>query len=226
MSNPSFADFVGRSAAIVGDYLWPSTNELFAQYPGVVGVKTGTTDEAGQCLVAYVTGDDDRLARQALLAFDRSRGIDGLTRSRYPSRVRQTIPTFSLWWVAMVHDFALWRGDLAFVADLMPGVRAVLDAYRRNVDDDGAPVAFGDSGWLKIRGIPGVSLFLEYLGNPEATAAAFDAEGWFDTGDLVTPFDDGHIRSDNRGEDMLRVGAENVSAPTRSMSLPRLSKRM
>jgi len=80
------------------------------------------------------------------------------------------------------------------------------------VDDDGAPVAFGDSGWLKIRGIPGVSLFLEYLGNPEATAAAFDAEGWFDTGDLVTPFDDGHIRFDNRGKDMLRVGAENVSA--------------
>jgi alpha-L-rhamnosidase len=98
-----------------------------------------------QCLVAYVTGDDDRLARQALLAFDRSRGIDGLTRSRYPSRVRQTIPTFSLWWVAMVHDFALWRGDLAFVADLMPGVRAVLDAYRRGVDDDG--VFHSLDGW-------------------------------------------------------------------------------
>ncbi|CAB4864084.1 unannotated protein [freshwater metagenome] len=80
------------------------------------------------------------------------------------------------------------------------------------VDDAGAPVAAGESGWLKIRGIPGVSLFLEYLGNPEATAAAFDDDGWFDTGDLVTPFDDGHIRFDNRGKDMLRVGAENVSA--------------
>lgn len=80
------------------------------------------------------------------------------------------------------------------------------------VDDDGAPVAFGESGWLKLRGVPGISLFLEYLGNPEATAAAFDADGWFDTGDLVTPFDDGHIRFDNRGKDMLRVGAENVSA--------------
>ena len=80
------------------------------------------------------------------------------------------------------------------------------------VRDDGTPVGFGESGWLKIRGIPGVSLFLEYLGNPEATAAAFDDDGWFDTGDLVTPFDDGHIRFDNRGKDMLRVGAENVSA--------------
>jgi hypothetical protein len=105
-----------------------------------------------QCLVAYVTGDDDRLARQALLAFDRSRDPDGLTRSRYPSRVRQTIPPFSLWWVAMVHDFALWRGDLAFVRQLMPGVRSVLDAYRRNVDKDGAFHAL--EGWNFMDWVP------------------------------------------------------------------------
>ena len=80
------------------------------------------------------------------------------------------------------------------------------------VGDDGRPVPFGESGWLKIRGVPGVSLFLEYLDDPAATAAAYDDEGWFDTGDLVTPFEDGHIRFDNRGKDMLRVGAENVSA--------------
>ena len=78
--------------------------------------------------------------------------------------------------------------------------------------DDGTEAEYGESGWLKIRGVPGVSLFLEYLHNPEATDAAFDADGWFDTGDLVTPFGDGHIRFDNRGKDMLRVGAENVSA--------------
>lgn len=106
-----------------------------------------------QCLVAYVTGDDDRLARQALLAFDRSRRTDGLTRSRYPSRIRQTIPTFSLWWVAMVHDFALWRGDMAFVRDRMPGVRAVLDAYRRNVDEEGLYHAL--EGWNFTDWVPG-----------------------------------------------------------------------
>lgn len=98
-----------------------------------------------QCLVTYASGGDDRISRQALLAFDRSRDPDGLTRSRYPSRIRQTIPPFSLWWVAMVHDFALWRGDMAFVKNLMPGVRAVLDAYRRNVDDQGVFHAL--EGW-------------------------------------------------------------------------------
>lgn len=90
-----------------------------------------------QCLVAYLATGDDRLARQALLAFDRSRAPRGLTTSRYPSRIRQTIPPFSLWWIAMVHDFALWRGDLDFVRTLMPGVRAVLDAHRTQVGPDG-----------------------------------------------------------------------------------------
>lgn len=98
-----------------------------------------------QLLVAYATCNDDRLARHALKAFDRSRSDDGLTRSRTPSRIIQRIPPFSLWWVAMVHDFALWRGDLGFVADLMPGVRAVLDAHRRNVDADGVFHAL--DGW-------------------------------------------------------------------------------
>ncbi len=81
------------------------------------------------------------------------------------------------------------------------------------VDDDDVPVEFGQSGWLKIRAVPGVSLFAGYLNNVEATEDAFDAEGWFSTGDLVTPFDDGDIRFDGRGKDVLRVGAENVSAP-------------
>ncbi|HZG68074.1 MAG TPA: alpha-L-rhamnosidase C-terminal domain-containing protein, partial [Herpetosiphonaceae bacterium] len=46
-----------------------------------------------------------------------------------PSHVTQIIPPFSLWWVAMVHDYALWRDDLPFVRGLMPGVREVLDRF-------------------------------------------------------------------------------------------------
>ena len=78
--------------------------------------------------------------------------------------------------------------------------------------DDGSHVAFGESGQLFIRGVAGLTMFLEYLNAPEATAACFDAQGWFATGDLVTPFEDGHIRFDERQKDGLRVGAENVGA--------------
>src|SRR6185369_12974243 len=64
-----------------------------------------------EVLTTYVATRDDRLPRKALRMFDLSRRTDGLTQSRYPSRFTQIIPPFSLWWVAMVHDYALWRDD-------------------------------------------------------------------------------------------------------------------
>ena len=49
-----------------------------------------------QALISYAVAGDDRLARQALRAFDDSRIPEGITRSRYPSSLPQSIPTFSL----------------------------------------------------------------------------------------------------------------------------------
>ncbi len=49
-----------------------------------------------QALISYSVAGDDRLARQALHAFDDSRIPEGITRSRYPSSLPQSIPTFSL----------------------------------------------------------------------------------------------------------------------------------
>jgi crotonobetaine/carnitine-CoA ligase len=69
--------------------------------------------------------------------------------------------------------------------------------------DDGTPVAFHEAGRLLVRGVPGISLFYEYLNNPEATAAAFDKDGWMDTGDIVTPFEDGDLRFEGRAKDMF-----------------------
>jgi len=77
--------------------------------------------------------------------------------------------------------------------------------------EDGMDAPFGQSGRLWIRGIPGISMFHSYLDNPEATAAAFDKDGWFDTGDMVTATEDGFITFNGRSGDMLRVGAENVA---------------
>jgi crotonobetaine/carnitine-CoA ligase len=76
---------------------------------------------------------------------------------------------------------------------------------------DGADAEYGESGRLWIRGVPGLSLFHSYLDNPEATARAFDDQGWFDTGDMVTATEDGFITFNGRSGDMLRVGAENVA---------------
>jgi len=90
-----------------------------------------------QALISYVVAGDDRLARQAIQAFNHSRVPDGLTQSRYPSNLVQMIPTFSLLWVGMVHDFWLYRADAEFVRRNLPGTRTVLDWYLQRQRPDG-----------------------------------------------------------------------------------------
>lgn len=78
--------------------------------------------------------------------------------------------------------------------------------------EDGSAVDFEESGRLWLRGMPGISLFAGYLHDSEATEAAFDADGWFDTGDDVLMRPSGDLFFVGRGKDMLRVGGENVAA--------------
>lgn len=70
----------------------------------------------------------------------------------------------------------------------------------------------GESGRLFIRGVRGVSLFKEYYRNPEANDAAFDSDGWFDTGDIIRVGADGYLYFSDRDKDMLKTGGENVAA--------------
>src|SRR5882762_4733968 len=90
-----------------------------------------------QALISYTVAGDDRLARQAIQAINDSRIPDGITQSRYPSSLPQYIPTFSLLWVGMVHDFWLYRNDTDFVRAQLGGTRAVLDWFLRHQRPDG-----------------------------------------------------------------------------------------
>jgi len=73
--------------------------------------------------------------------------------------------------------------------------------------DSGAPAAVGEVGELLLRG---PSATTGYFGDPEATAAAFDDDGFFHTGDLARIDDEGYCFIVDRLKDMYVSGGENV----------------
>lgn len=81
----------------------------------------------------YVTGDD-RLMRKALLDFYYSRVPEGLTQGRYPSNRLQVIPPFSLYWVSMLYDYFMHRGDEKFVQQFLVAAEGVLHWYEQHID--------------------------------------------------------------------------------------------
>ncbi|MET0377137.1 MAG: alpha-L-rhamnosidase C-terminal domain-containing protein [Rhizorhabdus sp.] len=90
-----------------------------------------------ESLLSVYQSGDDRLMRNAIEQFDDSRTGEGLTASSWPSSMRQQIPSFSLWWIAMVHDYWMLRDDAAFVRRFIPGTREVIAWHERHVDDTG-----------------------------------------------------------------------------------------
>jgi acyl-CoA synthetase (AMP-forming)/AMP-acid ligase II len=77
----------------------------------------------------------------------------------------------------------------------------------RVVGDDGAELPRGDAGELLVRGY---SVTPGYLDDPDATAAAIDADGWLHTGDLATIDERGCVRIVGRIKDMFIVGGFNA----------------
>jgi alpha-L-rhamnosidase len=90
-----------------------------------------------QALISYTVANDDRLAKQALEAFDQSRIPEGITRSRYPSSLPQNIPTFSLLYIGMLHDWWMYRPDPEPVRAKLSGTRGILSWFQQHERPDG-----------------------------------------------------------------------------------------
>jgi fatty-acyl-CoA synthase len=73
--------------------------------------------------------------------------------------------------------------------------------------DSGRPLGPGKVGEFRVKGYltPG------YYRDPEQTRAAFDAEGWFVTGDLGLVGDDGRLRFRGRLKELIKMGGANVA---------------
>lgn len=79
------------------------------------------------------------------------------------------------------------------------------------VDEAGKPLPHDGeaSGELFVRG-PGI--ISGYYENPEASARAFDAEGWFGTGDVAKITPDGYLVIVDRTKDLVKSGGEWISS--------------
>ena len=98
-----------------------------------------------EALTTYVITPDDRLPRKALRMFGKSRVDTGMLQARYPGRDTQIIAPFCLWWIGMVHDYAHWRDDRAYVLQLLPAMRGILDGFLEQLGDDG--LVYAVDGW-------------------------------------------------------------------------------
>ncbi len=87
-----------------------------------------------QALISLYVDGDDRLMRKAIKMFDWSRSYEGITTSRYPSRVPQYIPPYSLYWINMVHDYWMHRDDREFVNSCMSTVKTILEWYAHKIN--------------------------------------------------------------------------------------------
>lgn len=77
------------------------------------------------------------------------------------------------------------------------------------VDDADRPVPDGTPGHLLTRGPYTIRA---YYNAPEANAAAFTADGFYRTGDIVSRTPDGYLQVLGRATDMINRGGEKVSA--------------
>jgi long-chain acyl-CoA synthetase len=75
------------------------------------------------------------------------------------------------------------------------------------IDDDGNEMPLGERGELCIKG---PQVMKGYWQQPEATAQALDADGWFKTGDIAVIDPDGFTRIVDRKKDMIIVSGFNV----------------
>jgi malonyl-CoA/methylmalonyl-CoA synthetase len=89
----------------------------------------------------------------------------------------------------------------------LPGVEL------RLVEEDGTVLTAYDGETVGEIQVRGPNLFTEYLNRPDATAAAFTADGWFRTGDMAVREADGYVRIVGRkATDLIKSGGYKIGA--------------
>lgn len=105
------------------------------------------------------------------------------------------------------HHYTLPTDDLKTVTDTSGKASAGFELGIFDQDDSDRPLAVGEVGHIGCRG---ASLMLGYYDDQAGTEDAFNADGWFMTGDLGWIDDAGYIRVTGRIKDVIIRGGHNI----------------
>lgn len=102
-------------------------------------------DSMIQMLCGYVVFDNPEFAASSLRLLGLGARESGLMEMCAPSRTPITIPCFALAWIMALRNYWQVTDDLTLIRDMRPVWEAVLEAFRRQVDEQGLVHRFAGS---------------------------------------------------------------------------------
>ena len=107
-------------------------------------------DTRSSALFQYHVNGDDRLARQAIIAFAASISPEGVIEARFPSQGVQRITGFSLFWILQLFDHHMYFGDPEFTSKHLHTVDGVLGFFDRQIGTNGLVQSLPSDHWAFV----------------------------------------------------------------------------
>jgi hypothetical protein len=107
-------------------------------------------DTRSSALFQYHVNGDDRLARQAIIAFAASISPGGVIEARFPSQGVQRITGFSLFWILQLFDHHMYFGDSKFTSKHLHIVDGILGFFDRHIGTNGLVQSHPHDHWAFV----------------------------------------------------------------------------
>jgi long-chain acyl-CoA synthetase len=162
---------------------------------------------------AAMTGDLVRVAKSAGHDLSSLMVVGGGGAPRAPEQVAQIGRAFGQalpgtgWGMTETNAIGVGIGGQEYLDRPASSGRCAAVLELKVIDEAGRELPAGERGELLVRG---TSMCVGYWNRPEANAEAFDAEGWFRTGDIAYLDDEGFLFIVDRSKDLIIRGGENI----------------
>lgn len=124
-----------------------SSQEIFMDCP-YYEQQQYAMDGGLESLFAWRLTNDSSLQRKIIIDMAHSQRPNGLIQASYPSRYRQIIPSFSLYYVMLHREYLRYTGDTAFVRSYISVCDRILDAFEGMLDENG--LVLPNIGWCYL----------------------------------------------------------------------------